>query len=228
MKPLLCFLLISCSLAAQDSPSGSQSSQRIEITLERQVGEIWKAVDPGFVFEKGDRIRFRFRSNFDGFLYVMDLGTSGDYSLLFPREETGRENKIVSGKEYQIPATQAYQFRVSGPPGHDVVYWMMSPLALASGSTGFIPPALPKAKQPPKTLIPRCDDSIFRARNECIDSSAGLRGISDADEVPDNLKSVPRMNSRELIIMRKEESSLISSPVPLTGPVIYQFRLAHK
>jgi len=228
MKPLLCFLLISCSLAAQDSPSGSQSSQRIEITLERQVGEIWKAVDPGFVFEKGDRIRFRFRSNFDGFLYVMDLGTSGDYSLLFPREETGRENKIVSGKEYQIPATQAYQFRVSGPPGHDVVYWMMSPLALASGSTGFIPPALPKAKQPPKTLIPRCDDSIFRARGECIDSSAGLRGISDADEVPDNLKNVPRMNSRELIIMRKEESSLISSPVPLTGPVIYQFRLAHK
>jgi hypothetical protein len=228
MKPLLCFLLIACSLAAQDSPSGSPPSQRIEIILERQEGEVWKAVDPGFVFEKGDCIRFRFRSNFDGFLYVMDMGTSGDYSLLFPREETGRENKITSGKEYRIPATQAYKFRISGPPGHDIVYWMMSPLALASGSGGFDPPAMPKTKQPPKTLIPRCDDSIFRARGECIDSSAGLRGISDTNELPDNLKSVPRMDSRELIIMRKEDSSLISSAVPLTGPVLYQFRLAHK
>jgi hypothetical protein len=228
MKPLLCFLLISCSLAAQDSPSRPQPSQRIEITLERQEGELWKAVDPGFVFEKGDCIRFRFRSNFDGFLYVMDMGTSGDYSQLFPREETGRENKITSGKEYQIPATQAYKFRISGPPGHDIVYWMMSPLALASGNGGFVPPAMPKTKQPPKTLIPRCDDTIFRARGECIDSSAGLRGISDTNELPDNLKNVPRMDPRELVIMRKEESSLISSPVPLTGPVLYQFRLAHK
>jgi hypothetical protein len=87
---------------------------------------------------------------------------------------------------------------------------------------------LPKAKQPPKILLPRCDDSIFRARGECIDSSAGLRPIPETDELPENLKGVPRAKSRELIIMRKEDSSTVSSPVPLTEPVIYQFRLAHK
>jgi hypothetical protein len=227
MKPFLFLFLMSCSLTAQDLVPKSQQNQRIEITLERQDSDVWKAVDPGFVFEKGDRVRFRFRSNFDGYLYVMDLGTSGNYSLLFPREETGRENKITSGNEYRIPATQAW-FRIAGPPGHDIVYWMVSPLALSSGGAGSTPPALPKTKRPPKTLLPRCDDSIFRARGECIDSSAGLRNIPDTDELPENLKSVPRMDSRELIIMRREESSLISSPVPLTGPVIYQFRLAHK
>jgi hypothetical protein len=219
---------MSCSLVAQDSATKSKPSQRIEITLERLESKIWKAVDPGFVFESGDRVRFRFRANFDGFLYVMDLGTSGDYSLLFPREETGFENKIKSGNEYWIPATEAYLFRIGGPPGHDIVYWMVSPLALPGGAAGSAPPALPKTRQPTKTLLPRCDDSIFRARGDCIDSSAGLRSIPETDELPDNLKNVRHMNSRELIIMRREDSSLISSPVPLTGPVIYQFRLAHR
>jgi hypothetical protein len=208
-------------MAAQDAPVKPQPAQRMEITLERQQASQWKAVDPGFVFDKGDRVRFRFRANFNGYLYVMDYGTSGNYSLLFPREETGRENRIESGKEYQVPATQAW-FRIDGPPGHDIVYWLVSPLALPNGAE------LPRTKQPPKTLLPRCDDSIFRARGLCIDSSAGLRGIPETEALPENLKGVPRARSRELVIMRKEDSSLVSSPVPLTGPVVYQFRLAHK
>ena len=221
MKPLLALLCFAGGMAAQDAPAKPQPVQRMEITLERQQGSQWKAVDPGFVFDKGDRVRFRFRANFDGYLYVMDYGTSGAYSLLFPREETGRENRIESGKEYQVPATQAW-FRIDGPPGHDIVYWLVSPLALPSGAE------LPKTKPPPKTLLPRCDDSIFRARGLCIDSSAGLCGIPETEALPENLKGVPRAKSRELVIMRKEDSSLVSSPVPLTGPVVYQFRLAHK
>ena len=221
MKPLLALLCFAGGMAAQDAPVKPQPAQRMEITLERQQGSQWKAVDPGFVFDKGDRVRFRFRANFNGYLYVMDYGTSGNYSLLFPREETGRENRIESGKEYQVPATQAW-FRIDGPPGHDIVYWLVSPLALPNGAE------LPRTKQPPKILLPRCDDSIFRARGLCIDSSAGLRGIPDTEALPENLKGVPRARSRELVIMRKEDSSLVSSPVPLTGPVVYQFRLAHK
>ncbi len=221
MKPLLALLCFAGGVAAQDAPAKPQPAQRMEITLERQQGSQWKAVDPGFVFDKGDRVRFRFRANFAGYLYGMDYGTSGSYSLLFPREETGRENRIQSGKEYQVPATQAW-FRIDGPPGHDIVYWLASPLALPNSAE------LPRTKQPPKILLPRCDDSIFRARGLCIDSSAGLRGIPETEALPENLKGVPRANSRELVIMRKEDSSLVSSPVPLTGPVVYQFRLAHK
>ena len=121
-------------------------------------------------------MRFRFRANFDGYLYVMNYGTSGSYSLLFPREETGRENNVKSGKEYLVPATQAW-FRIDGPPGHDIVYWLVSPVALASKPPGYVPlPPPPKRTPPPKTLLPRCDDSIFRARGLCIDPRAGLRG----------------------------------------------------
>ena len=221
MKTLLALLCAACSLAAQ----GSAPAQRMEITLERQEGGAWKVVDPGLVFDAGDRVRFRFRANSGGYLYVMDYGTSGKYSLLFPREETGRENRIEPGREYRIPATEAW-FRIDGPPGHDVVYWLVSPLLLTSGDSAV--PPLPTTKQPPKTLLPRCDDSIFRARGLCIDSSAGLRQIPETEEVPENLKGIARARSRELIIMRRDDSSVVSAPVALTGPVLYEFRLAHK
>jgi len=30
------------------------------------------------------------------------------------------------------------------------------------------------------------------------------------------------------MVMREKDTAVISSPEPLTGPVIYEFRLAHK
>ena len=202
----------------------------MEITLERQDGSEWQIIDPGLVLDKGDRVRFQFRANFDGHLYVMNQGTSGSYELLFPREETGRDNKIEAGREYRIPATQAW-FRIDGPPGQDVVYWLVTPLALASGDSGapYMPlPPPPKQAPPPENLLPRCDEAILRARSICVDSSAGPRGLTGKETLPENLTGVPGASSRELVIMRKQDSSLISSPTPLKGPVLYEFRLAHR
>lgn len=210
-------------LGAQTIPA--PVAPRMEVTLERQEGGRWNAVDPGMVFERDDRVRFRIRANFHGRLYVMNYGTSGAYSLLFPREETGQDNRIEAGKEYRVPATETW-FRIGGPPGYDLVYWLMSPVALGSGQ--LAPPAPPRKPQPPKTLLPRCDDTLFRARGQCIDSSAGPRVVPRGGALPDNLADLPDFDSRELIIMRKPGGFSVSSPAPLAGPVIYEFRLAHK
>jgi len=161
---------------------------------------------------------------------VMNAGTSGQFSLLFPREETGLENKISAAAEYLVPATQAY-FRIDGPPGHDIVYWLVSPLVLEGGKSApaYLPlPPPPKPKPPLESLLPRCDDAIWRARGLCIDSSAGPRQVPAAGPVPGNFAGVPRATARELVIMRRQDSSLITSPVPLRGPVLYEFRLAHR
>jgi hypothetical protein len=223
MIRLFWLALAACTLLAGDSAA----PYKMEITLERMAGSEWRTVDPGLVLDSGDRVRFRFRGNFDGYLYVMNYGTSGSYTLLFPREETGENNRVASGKEYLVPATEAW-FRIAGPPGHDTVYWLVSPIELnEANQPGRLPPP-PKTSARPLTLMPRCDDSIFRARGLCIDSSAGLKPLSDKDTLPRNLQAVERDTSRELMIMRKQDQALVSVQAPLQGPIIYEFRIAHR
>jgi hypothetical protein len=193
------------ALAFAQSRTMTQGAQRMEITLERLDGTTWHAVDPGLVLADGDRVRFRYRTNVDGYLYVTDLGTSGKFLTLFPNADTGQDNRVTASKDYQVPATDGAVFRVAGPPGYDVVTFVVNPHK--GGVTSAGPP------RPKPGLIPRCDDSLLRARGDCIDSSAGPK---------------PNDGSRDLVFMREGQQTVVSSPAPLTAPVVYHFLLAHK
>src|ERR1700719_994271 len=116
--------LIALTLPLPGQTNSQQGPYRMEISLERREGGAWHTVDPGLVLEQNDRVRFRFQTNFAGYLYVMNQSTSGTYSMLFPGEETGRENRIQAGRDYVVPATQTL-FRIAGPAGHEIVYWMV-------------------------------------------------------------------------------------------------------
>ena len=217
------FVFILVLVAPWLSAQTKAGPQRMEIVLERRDGDAWKTVDPGLVLEQNDRVRFRFHADFNGHLYVMNMSTSGTYSLLFPREETGRDNQIRAGREYLVPATQAW-FRISGPPGHEIVYWMVTPTELRE----TVAP-VPRPKKLPASMTPRCDDTLFRARGECIDTSAGPKGIVSRELLPDNLGSVAGQDATgDLMFMRQQNTAVVASPGPLKGPVIYEFHIAHK
>jgi Domain of unknown function (DUF4384) len=225
---LAAMIAVAAPLTAQTNPQ--QGPYRMEISLERREAGAWHTVDPGLVLEQNDRVRFRFHTNFDGYLYVMNQSTSGTYSMLFPSEETGRENQIRAGKDYAVPATETL-FRIAGPPGHEIVYWMVTPAELRTGEENHyvpLPPPPPKEKRVPSNMTPRCDDALFRARGACIDTSAGPKNVTSRELLPDNLAQVPSGGSGDLMFMRKQNTAVVSSPVPLKGPVIYEFHLAHK
>lgn len=211
-------------VAGAQSRTMTEGAHRMEIMLERLDGASWKTIDPGLVLQQGDRVRFRFRTNFDGYLYVMNQSTSGKYEQLFPRDETGQDNRIAGGKEYQVPATST-AFRIAGPAGHEIVYWLVTPARISGGVPHVGSPAGP-AK--PLTLVPRCDDAMLRARGDCIDTSAGPKLVPRGEQVPDNLSGAAAQSQRDLLFMRQKDTAVISSPDPLTGPVIYEFRLAHR
>ena len=200
-------LLAAAALAAQ--------SQSMEIVLERHESGAWKTIDPGLVLGQNDLVRFRFRATFDGYLYVINSGTSGSQSLLFPADSTGRDNRVLAGKDYFVPSTNA-SFRVDGPAGHDIVYWLVSPVPLGGNPLAAAP------KRPAGTLVPRCDQSIFRARGLCIDSSAGPRNVPADTTLP-----LPNMQRRELVIVQDQDKARVSPSGKLTGPIVYEFRLAH-
>jgi len=224
MIRLACALCLAAALGSTQSRTMTEGAHRMELVLERLDRDTWRAIDPGLVLEQGDRVRFKFRTNFDGYLYVMNQSTSGTYEQLFPREETGQENRINASKEYQVPATSA-AFRIAGPAGYETVYWLVTPARL----TDVSPRKPPPAKAAPPALMPRCDDTILKSRGDCVDPSAGPKLVPRGEALPQNLTS-PGINSeqRDLLFLRQKNTAVISSPAPLAGPVIYEYRLAHR
>jgi hypothetical protein len=201
---------LSALVFAEQSRVSQQGAHRMEITLERLESGAWKSIDPALVLEKDDRIRFKFKANFSGFLYVTNQSTSATSSLLFPRVDTGSNNRVIANREYVVPTSKG-AFRVDGPAGYDVVAWMISPVELGR------PEAPPVASMPPANMTPRCDDTLFKARGECLDSSAGPQAAKKNDNKPE-----------DLVIIREKESSVISSTARLKAPIVYEFHLAHR
>ena len=201
--------------------------QRIRVTVEREDATGgWRAMNPATVFAPNERLRFRLTTNFAGFLYVMNKGTAGTYELLFPRTDTGSDNRVEAGKEYMVPATEGW-FRIAGPAGQDLMYWLVSPVELPGGYQR-LPPPPPHDPKLPSSLHPRCDDQVFKARGECIDNSAGVRPIEPGEALPSNLSGVAGTTPRELLFLEEKGGTVLSSKQPLTGPVIYEIRLAHR
>jgi hypothetical protein len=196
-------------------------TQSMEIVLERHETGAWKTIEPGLVLGQGDLVRFKFRATFDGYLYVINSGTSGTQSLLFPGDSTGRDNRVLAGKDYFVPSTGA-SFKVAGPAGHDVVYWLVSPVPLDGNPAAAL--GRTPAKKPAGTLVPRCDQTILKARGLCIDSSAGPRNVGANEQLPEAL---PKFTPRELVIVQDKDRTRVSSTGKLTGPIVYEYRLAH-
>jgi hypothetical protein len=199
--------------------------QRIKLSVDRQEGVSWKPVDSSLVFAAGDKLRFRVSSTFAGYLYVMNHGTSGAYELLFPRSDTGADNSVAAGKEYIVPAAQGW-FKVTGPPGQDIVYWVISPVKLGNEIHPLPPP--PPTATLPLSFRPRCDDAIFKSRGDCVDTSAGVKPLKEGEAVPKNLDSIAEPTPRELLFIQEKGATVVSSPGPLTGPLVYELRLAHR
>jgi hypothetical protein len=76
--------------------------------------------------------------------------------------------------------------------------------------------------------MPRCDSAVLQTRGECIDTSAGPKLVPRGEELPQNLAAVAGKVPRDLIFMRQQDKSVIESAEPLTGPVLYEFRVAHR
>jgi hypothetical protein len=226
MIRLAAALALAAALGSTQTRTMTQGAHRMELVLERLDRDTWRAIDPGLVLAQGDRVRFKFRTNFDGYLYVMNQSTSGTYEQLFPRDETGRDNRVSAYKEYQVPATSA-AFRIAGPAGYETVYWLVAPARLTDSVPRSQPP--PAAKAAPPTLIPRCDDTILKSRGDCVDPSAGPKLVPRGEALPQNLtgQGIGR-EQRDLLFLRQNNTAVISSPVPLAGPVIYEYRLAHR
>ena len=214
-------VLIAQSTAS--SATAPAATETLQIVVEKKLPDgKAEAMAPTHVFQTGDVIRLRLTSHFDGFLYMMDQGSSGQFSTVFPSVAAGSDNRIAEGKSYLVPATTDGWFELTGPPGFDVFYFLISPAALTTPATSsFVAPG------PVSSLRPRCNDAVFRARGECVDISAGPVAVPRDAPLPAPLAPIAGAASRDITIVQKKDGVTVQSKGAPSAPVIYTFRLAH-
>jgi hypothetical protein len=69
----------------------------------------------------GDSAAFKFTSNRDGYVTIVDVGTSGKVHVIFP-SKWHKSNRVIRNRVYTIPDEDSdYVFRVKGPIGVNYV-----------------------------------------------------------------------------------------------------------
>lgn len=77
-------------------------------------------------YKIGDRLILGFEANRDAFLTIVNVGTSGEVSILFPNRFSGG-HAVKAGRAYRIPeAGDSYELEVKGPPGVELVYALLT------------------------------------------------------------------------------------------------------
>jgi eukaryotic-like serine/threonine-protein kinase len=88
-------------------------------------------IDPATTtFRSGDRVRLSFESNVDGYLYLVQQGSSGRWSVLFPNPDiNGGRNRVRKSEEYSVPDDDGF-FEFDANPGVEnlFVYFSQEPM----------------------------------------------------------------------------------------------------
>ena len=70
----------------------------------------------------GDRISLSFTTNRDAYVTLVNVGTSGEVTILFPNRFSGGHG-VKAGKTYSVPeAADSYELQLKGPAGVELVY----------------------------------------------------------------------------------------------------------
>src|SRR5580658_8862901 len=78
------FVLVFMGSALDVRSQNTDSTGLISIRLEQKNGDNTKTVPQNTVFHNGNILRFRLTSRIAGYLYVVDKGTTGETTTLFP------------------------------------------------------------------------------------------------------------------------------------------------
>jgi len=106
--------------SANDAKDIVAEAQKIQNSAKPFKIELW--TDEGkAAYKVGDKVNFLFKTEKDCYVTLIDIGTSGKVTKLFPNK-WHESNKVDSGKTYRIPPVDSgFVFKVEGPDGMEFV-----------------------------------------------------------------------------------------------------------
>jgi hypothetical protein len=125
---------------------------RVRVELDRGGKARW--VSTKTVFRAGDKVRFHFAMNFPGYVVIINEGSSGKRSLLFPYK--GVSNHIGRTADYTVPQGEGW-FEFDETPGTEKLTFIMSKREIqevTQVTTTATHPPPPAAAQPVQPAAP--------------------------------------------------------------------------
>jgi uncharacterized protein DUF4384 len=102
----------------------SKKSDAMSILIQKVDGGLLVPVDPSTEFKAGDQIKIQFQSNFEGYIYVVNIAPSGKRRVLFPYTEASN-NAVSPDERYDLPpGGDAIEF--DNEKGTEVIQVIMS------------------------------------------------------------------------------------------------------
>ena len=142
--------IVTAAEYAQAAKSGS-----IAVKVELEVKRNGKTTNPKLdaPLYEGDELAFRFTPASEGWVYVLNRGTSGAYTLLYPASWDG-EAHLPAGQPARVPSSGG--FGVTGPTGEETVALLISPTSLGETALSRLRTMIDGDKDAPvfRALIP--------------------------------------------------------------------------
>lgn len=168
----------------------------LELTRDGQQS----TVAPNHEFKSGDRVRLRYTTNADGYVYWMAKMSSGKYSVLFPTEKTGMDNLIKKNEEHTVPVKGSFRFDAT--PGTESLLMVFSP-----------------------DRIPELDQAVAEANGQKGNVVANTTQVASVEE-----KNAGKRKTRDLVFEDENDEAVNTKTqvAPRGEPFVTLYELVHK
>jgi hypothetical protein len=111
--------------ARQMARPGDSINLGVQYWIELHRGKQVEHVNNKMAFQSGDKIRFHLRPNINGYAYILlQSGSRGERSVLFPDASRGETNKVTAGNDYTMPTDDFLEF--DSNPGSEKLVLLVS------------------------------------------------------------------------------------------------------
>jgi hypothetical protein len=105
-----------------------------KVTIELLRNGETSEVAPNYQFRSGDRIRLRMQTNFEGYISLVNVGSSGTVQTLYPADGVARP--IYPSQDFLVPESGSW-IVFDDTPGVELLTVVMSSKPLAGSTDGY-------------------------------------------------------------------------------------------
>ena len=229
--------------ATSAKPPAGKPGVHVRVELDRGGRARW--VSTKTVFQAGDKVRFHFAMNFPGYVVIINQGSSGKRSLLFPYN--GVSNHIGRTADYTVPQGEGW-FEFDDTPGDEQLTFIMSrreieevtQITTGSGHSAHHVPAPPPDAQPPVVATAAPEPAPAPAPQPApvpAPQPAPVVAAAPAPAVPqtEEQEILAALNSRSLtrgrdlkVVEENTDGYVLTTDEALAKPVGFRLTLKHR